>query len=98
MCRLFIFRTLLALIFTVTLSTASWSSPFVFKLDTPQQERNKQDEKAGNKAAQTQKAEPEKLDIKEVPKSKKQSRPKVVSKPNVKVKSIKVVRPKIKKP
>jgi hypothetical protein len=41
---------------------------------------------------------PNKPDIKEVPKSRKQSRPAVVSKPNVKIKPIKIVRPKIRKP
>ncbi|MEJ7560329.1 MAG: hypothetical protein WKF66_18615 [Pedobacter sp.] len=40
----------------------------------------------------------DKPDIKEVPKSRKQSRPAVVSKPNVKIKPIKIMRPKIKKP
>lgn len=41
---------------------------------------------------------PDKPDIGKVPKARKQSRPPVVVKPNIKPKPVKIIRPKIKKP
>jgi hypothetical protein len=75
------------------------------KQDAKKQEQTKPEKKTDIKdiaeKPNTDKANvenPDKPDIKEVPKSRKQSRPAVVSKPNVKIKPIKIVRPKIRKP
>ncbi|TKC60198.1 hypothetical protein FBD94_14905 [Pedobacter hiemivivus] len=54
-------------------------------------------QKPENKEKSNPKQAPNKPDIREVPKARKQSRPPVV-KPNIKVKPIKVIRPKIKRP
>jgi len=63
------------------------------------QEVRKQDtRKSDKKEKPPQKVEVKKTDIKEVPKARKQSRPAVVAKPKVKVKPVKIVRPKIRKP
>jgi hypothetical protein len=56
---------------------------------------NKQDKEKKDKQSENQKPEP--LQIKEVPKAKKQLKPMAV-KPNVKVKPIKIIKPKIKRP
>ena len=56
---------------------------------------NKQDKEKKDKQPENQKPEP--LQIKEVPKAKKQLKPMAV-KPNVKVKPIKIIKPKIKRP
>lgn len=59
----------------------------------------KQDDKEEVKKEKPQeKKQPDKPIIKEVPKARKQVRPKVIGKPAVKIKPIKVIRPKIKKP
>ena len=55
----------------------------------------KQDKEKKDKQPENQKTEP--LQIKEVPKAKKQLKPMAV-KPNVKVKPIKIIKPKIKRP
>ncbi|QNR84976.1 hypothetical protein H9N25_00235 [Pedobacter riviphilus] len=55
----------------------------------------KQDKEKKDKQLENQKPEP--LQIKEVPKAKKQLKPMAV-KPNVKVKPIKIIKPKIKRP
>lgn len=55
----------------------------------------KQDKEKKDKQPETQKPEP--LQIKEVPKAKKQLKPMAI-KPNVKVKPIKIIKPKIKRP
>ena len=55
----------------------------------------KQDKAKKDKQPENQK--PESLQIKEVPKAKKQLKPMAV-KPNVKVKPIKIIKPKIKRP
>jgi hypothetical protein len=55
----------------------------------------KQDKEKKDKQPENQKPEP--LQIKEVPKAKKQLKPMAV-KPNVKVKPIKIIKPKIKRP
>nr|WP_276898056.1 hypothetical protein [Pedobacter kyonggii] len=55
----------------------------------------KQDKKKKDKQPENQKPEP--LQIKKVPKAKKQLKPMAV-KPNVKVKPIKIIKPKIKRP
>lgn len=55
----------------------------------------KQDKEKKDKQSENQKPEP--LPIKEVPKAKKQLKPMAV-KPNVKVKPIKIIKPKIKRP
>lgn len=60
------------------------------------QEQDKKNDKAQEKQHPEQ--QPEKTDIREVPKARKQSRPPVVAKPNIKAKPVKVIRPKIKRP
>ena len=55
----------------------------------------KQDKEKKDKQPENQKPEP--LQIKEVPKAKKQLKPMAI-KPNVKVKPIKIIKPKIKRP
>lgn len=60
--------------------------------DEKKEKKEKSDEKTANKQ------EPNKPEIREVPKARKQSRPPVVVKPNIKVKTIKVIRPNIKRP
>ena len=70
----------------------------------PQEDQNKAAKEQGDKKKKDQKKSDNKADdngepdIKEVPKSKKQSRPALVSGANVKIKAIKITRPKIKKP
>lgn len=69
-------------------------------LGDQERQEKKQDDKKGDRKKSDKKDKPDhpKEDIPEVPKARKQSRPEVVPKPNVKVKPIKVIRPKIKKP
>lgn len=87
---------------TVTVNY-SLTKNFICLSDTTRYQR--QDEKkdrrketSDNKEKPNNKQEPSKPDIPEVPKARKQSRPPVVAKPNIKVKPIKVIRPKIKRP
>lgn len=61
-----------------------------------QEELIKKQDKA-KKAKQPENQKPEPLQIKEVPKAKRQVKPMAV-KPNVKVKPIKIIKPKIKRP
>ena len=60
-----------------------------------EQEIKVQDKK--KKEKQSDQKKPEQIQIKEVPKAKRQLKPMAV-KPNVKVKTIKVIKPKIKRP
>lgn len=76
--------------------------PLKFALNSAQEkkelgEKRQDDKKTEKKGQQEPKADVPKPDVKEVPKSRRQSPPKVV-KPDVKVKPVKVSRPKIKKP
>lgn len=66
-------------------------------VSNPQEEQvlKKQDKEKKDKQPENQKPEP--LQIKEVPKAKKQLKPMAV-RPNVKVKPIKIIKPKIKRP
>lgn len=66
-------------------------------VSNPQEEQviKKQDKVKKDKQPENQKPEP--LQIKEVPKAKRQVKPMAV-KPNVKVKPIKIIKPKIKRP
>jgi hypothetical protein len=105
MDRPFIFKTLLACVFIL-------ATPFLLWATVPMKEGNLmdtakyqlQDEKKDNSKQKpdnndkpNDKSGPDKPDIREVPKARKQARPPVV-KPNIKVKPIKVIRPKIKRP
>ncbi|TCC97810.1 hypothetical protein [Pedobacter hiemivivus] len=96
MDRPFIFKALLACVFIL-------ATPFLLWATVPMKEGKKdqlQDEskqKPENKEKPTNNPSPDKADIREVPKARKQARPPVV-KPNIKVKPIKVIRPKIKRP
>ena len=98
MNRPFIFKALLT--FTLSAPFLLWASVPMKKgnlIDTAKYQL--QDEKKDNKQKPDQKPEPNKPDIREVPKARKQARPPVVVvKPNIKVKPIKVIRPKIKRP
>lgn len=60
-----------------------------------QRQDNKKEE---SKVKPDNQQKPNKPDIAEVPKARKQTRPPVVVKPNIKVKPIKVIRPNIKRP
>ncbi|TQM50824.1 hypothetical protein BDE36_2587 [Arcticibacter tournemirensis] len=60
------------------------------------QDKKKQDKKNDKKKDKGDQ-KPDQPEVKEVPKSRKQERPTVVPKPDVKVKPVKVNRPKIKK-
>ena len=71
---------------SITLSASNQQEEQVIK---------KQDKEKKDKQPENQKPEP--LQIKEVPKAKKQVKPMAV-KPNVKVKPIKIIKPKIKRP
>lgn len=66
-------------------------------VSNPKEEQviKKQDKEKKDKKPENQKPEP--LQIKEVPKAKRQVKPMAV-KPNVKVKPIKIIKPKIKRP
>lgn len=66
------------------------------KTNVAYQYQDNKKEKSKEKPDNKQK--PNKTDIVEVPKARKQARPPVVVKPNVKVKPIKVIRPNIKRP
>lgn len=61
----------------------------------PRQEKEKRDRK---EKKQEPRQATEKPDIREVPKARRQTRPPVVVKPNIKPKPVKVIRPKIKRP
>ena len=65
---------------------------------TRQQTKPDQQEKGKAKDKKAEQPAPQKPDVVAVPKARKQSRPKVVKPVVVKVKPIKVIRPKIKKP
>lgn len=95
------FSTLLSVILVTLFPLAGWGSVLPAKIVnlTDTSRTQKQDDKEEVKKEKTQeKKQPDKPIIKEVPKARKQVRPKVVGKPAVKIKPIKVIRPKIKKP
>jgi hypothetical protein len=99
------FSLFISLVFNPPLSAKALKPPSVVNQQQEEKEKNKKkqdqketDKKQTDKKETAQKGDPAKTDIKEVPKSRKHSRPTVVSKPGVKVKPIKIVRPKIKKP
>lgn len=78
------------------LASTDW---FIQYQDEKKQDDKKQiDEKASKQKKEVEKPEVSKSEIKEVPKARKQSRPAVVAKPNIKIKPIKINRPKVKKP
>jgi hypothetical protein len=93
----------IAVIFCLILSTSAsvWAWPQDDVLAMPNlphqeaQEIKVQDNKAKGKRANQKK--PEQIQIKEVPKAKRQLKPMAV-KPHVKVKPIKIIKPKIKRP
>lgn len=74
---------------------AEQSVPESSMLSFPQ-DKDKQDKKNDKKKDKGDQ-KPDQPEVKEVPKSRKQERPTVVPKPDVKVKPVKVNRPKIKK-
>lgn len=102
----FFFNKCFIFIFILALSQRTLASqPIELKCKGyQQQEKKKQDDKkqddkkADKKEKPEQKPDVDKPIIKEVPKARKQSRPIIVAKPNVKIKAIKIIRPKIKKP
>ena len=97
----FFFNKCLIFIVIIALSQRALASrPTELKCQTYQQQEDKKqdDKKIGKKEKPDQKPDVDKLIIKEVPKARKQSRPIIVAKPNVKIKAIKIIRPKIKKP
>lgn len=101
MDRSFISRALLTWTIIVLLPFTGWAGirPVKPVLLTDTAGYLRQDnKKEKSKEKPDGKQEPDKTDIPEVPRARKQSRPPVVSKPNIKVKPIKVIRPKIKKP
>jgi len=63
----------------------------------PQQEKVKQNTKPAEKQQQPEQPQVKEVQIKEVPKARRQLKPMAV-KPNVKVKPIKIIKPKIKRP
>jgi len=75
----------------VSLSTISYIK------QEPQQEKVKQDNKKAEKKQQPEQPQIKDVQIKEVPKARRQLKPMAV-KPNVKVKPIKIIKPKIKRP
>lgn len=91
----------IAVIFCLILSGAisAWPQDAVLNMpNLPHQEEQEikvQDKK--KKEKQSDQKKPEQIQIKEVPKAKRQLKPMAV-KPNVKVKTIKVIKPKIKRP
>lgn len=106
MDRPFTFKVLLTSILILVLPALVWANASSITVphlltnnnltDTVRQQQ--QDEKKDkSKEKQDLKQQPEKPDIREVPKARKQSRPPVV-KPNIKAKPVKVIRPKIKRP
>ena len=70
---------------------------FVLLSDTARYQRQ-DTKKDKSKEKPESKPQPDKPDIREVPKARNQGRPPIVVKPNVKVKPIKVIRPNIKRP
>jgi hypothetical protein len=100
MDRVFIFRVLFAAILIFVIPPHVQAGLVVRKkevTDTVPTLRQEEKKEKG-KEKPDNKQEPNKPDVREVPKARKQSRPPVVAKPNIKVKPIKVIRPKIKKP
>lgn len=112
MDRPFIFKALLTSIIIV-LPTLIWAKTPIkkegiaifsssvnsdlYSVDSAQHQQQDK-EKNQNKETPNPKQVPQKSEIKEIPKARRQSRPPVVVKPKIKVKPIKVIRPKIKKP
>ncbi len=95
------FRTLLRLILVSLVPLAGWGDVLPAKItnlnDTVKHQ--KQDDKEEVKKEKPQeKKQPDKPVIKTVPKARKHVRPKVVGKPTVIIKPVKVVTPEIKKP
>lgn len=80
----------------ITIFSASVNSD-LYSVDSAQYQQQDK-EKDQNKETPNPKQVPQKSEIKEIPKARRQSRPPVVVKPHIKVKPIKVIRPKIKKP
>jgi hypothetical protein len=98
MGRPFIFKTLLTSILILMLHPVVRADmPMKFLIDTARYGRQ-EDQKDKGKEKSDQKPVPDKPVIKEVPKARRQTRPPVVVKPNIKVKPIKIIRPRIKKP
>lgn len=105
MGRSFILRTILTAllissihfpVLATGLITPSASVPY--QEEKKQDDKKQVDEKTAKQKKEVEKTDVPKSEIKEVPKARKQSRPAVVAKPNVKIKPIKINRPKIKKP
>jgi len=66
--------------------------------DKQEVQKKQDDKKQDPKKTVKEKTDEVKPEIKEVPRARKQQRPSIVLKPNVKVKPIKIIRPKIKRP
>jgi hypothetical protein len=100
MPRSFISRTCVASILIMVFPVLVWAQQHAVEPPVLNQQEKKQEEKQqdSRKSGKNEKPDPDKPDIKEVPKARKQSRPEVVVKPNIKVKPIKIIRPKIRRP
>jgi hypothetical protein len=97
MDRPFIFKSLLIAIFILAAPLLLWAT-IPMKEGKKDQLQDESKQKPETKEKPNPKQEPKKPDIIAVPKARKQTRPPVVMKPNIKVKPIKVIRPKIKRP
>lgn len=95
------FRTLLTVILVTLFSLAGLGSVLTVEIvnfaDTVKYQKQADKEEIKKEKPQD-KQQPDKPVIKEVPKARKKTRPQVVAKPIIKIKPIKIIRPKIKKP
>jgi len=105
MDRSFIFGVTIILLFVLSTNSSVLAAKSLapnanaqYQEEKKQDDKKEVDEKASKQKKEVEKPSVSKTEIKEVPKARKQSRPAVVAKPNIKVKPVKINRPKIKKP
>ncbi|HEX7367032.1 MAG TPA: hypothetical protein VF273_08045 [Pelobium sp.] len=79
-----------------TVNNILLNTNLIVRLDSIKVEKTDKTKEKDQEKANT-KPEPKKPEIKKVPKARNQERPKVI-KPNIKIKPVKIIRPKIRKP
>ncbi|HET8828966.1 MAG TPA: hypothetical protein VFM79_06475 [Pelobium sp.] len=104
MNRIFISKTVLKWIFILLFPLSGWANVLpsaktvVIDSTATPQKNNKESSKADQQEKQKPNTPaPAKPGVKKVPKARKQARPKVIIKPNIKVKP-KIIRPNVRKP
>ena len=94
------FKFLISCCLLLSISLRGYSAPqdvMVINASNKQQDQDKEKQLQKGQEQKKSDQKPDKPEIKEVPKAKRQVKPTAV-KPNIKVKTIKIIKPKIKRP